>query len=67
MLMSENGEQVKLLRLNEAAKRLTVSVRSLYRLIDAGELAVVRIGGCVRVAESDLGIYIAEHREGGKV
>lgn len=56
----------KLLRLNEAAVRLAVSVRSLYRLIDAGELAVVRVGGCVRVAENDLVVYIAEHRQGGK-
>jgi excisionase family DNA binding protein len=53
----------RLVPLSEAAQRLAVCTRTLRRLIDLGQLRVVRIGrgrGVLRVAESELARVIAE-------
>ena len=42
-----NGE--KLLRVKEAAARLAVCERTVWRMIAAGELKAVHIRGCTRV------------------
>ncbi len=46
---------------DQVAFRLGVSVRSIRRLIDSGELRIHRIGGSVRVAPEDLAVYLARH------
>ena len=43
-----------LLTVKNVAKRLQVSERTVHRLIDAGELAVIRIGRSVRITETAL-------------
>jgi len=51
-----------LLTLTAAAERLALSRRTLEREIAAGRLAVVRIRGAVRVAQSDIEAYIIRSR-----
>lgn len=46
----------------EAARSLGVSVRTLERLVAAGELSVVRVGRSVRVTRADLAAYVARRR-----
>jgi len=54
----------KLLRVREAAARLAVSVRTVWRMIAAGELPVVHVRGCTCVAEADLLVYIEKSKQG---
>lgn len=44
----------RLLIIKDVAERLQVSDRTVYRLIDAKRLAVIRIGRSVRVSEEAL-------------
>ena len=44
------------------ARRLDVTVRTVRRLIAAGELPVHRIGRAVRVSEDDLARFLAARR-----
>jgi excisionase family DNA binding protein len=46
------------------ARRLDVSVRTVRRLIAAGELPVHRIGRAVRVSADDLARFLAARRYG---
>jgi excisionase family DNA binding protein len=49
----------RLLKLKEAADRLSVSVRTLWRRIAAGHLPQpVKVGDCSRMPESDVNAYI---------
>jgi|YelNatPaOPRAMG01_1025707.scaffolds.fasta_scaffold58778_2 excisionase family DNA binding protein len=56
----------KLLRMKDAAARLAVSVRTLYRLVAAHELAVIHVRGCACISEADLVEYVARKKQGGK-
>jgi excisionase family DNA binding protein len=56
--------QIKFFTIAEVAERLHVSTRTVRRWIEAGDLVAHRIGGIVRVAESDLRAFLALHREG---
>lgn len=47
-------EEHRLLTLKNVAERLQVSERTVHRLIEAEELAVIRIGRSVRVSEEAL-------------
>lgn len=42
----------------EAAKRLEVDRRTVYRWLDAGDLRAVRVGGRWRIAEEDLARFV---------
>lgn len=48
-----------------AAHYLLVSRATLDRLIAAGELDVVRVGGQVRILKTTLDAYLARHTEPG--
>ena len=48
-----------LLTIRDVAERLQVSERTVHRLIDAGELAVIRIGRSIRVSEDALNALLA--------
>lgn len=58
-----------LLKPREVAARLSVSLSTVYGLVESGKLACHRIGrrrGAVRVSEDDLRDYLAScHREVG--
>ncbi len=48
-----------LLTLDEAARLLAVSRRTVERLIDAGRIRPIRIGRAVRVTEREVEAYLA--------
>jgi excisionase family DNA binding protein len=54
--------QRQLLTRAEVAAELGVSLRTLARLIAAGELPVIRIGAAVRIDPVDRDAYLADHR-----
>jgi excisionase family DNA binding protein len=60
----QRDNQIRFLTITEVAERLHVSVRTVRRWIDAGDLVAHRIGGIVRIAEGDLRSFLALHREG---
>ena len=49
--MDDNGT---MLNPRQAARRLGVALRELYRLIDAGDLAAYKVGRDVRLRVEDL-------------
>ncbi|WP_181708602.1 helix-turn-helix domain-containing protein [Chthonobacter rhizosphaerae] len=51
-----------LLKLADAADVLGVSIRTIRRLYEAGELPVVRVGRQIRVSPSDLNRFIGDRR-----
>ena len=51
--IKDGSDSPTLIKVQDVASRLSVSVRSVWRLISISELETVRIGKCVRVtAES---------------
>ena len=48
----------RLLKIADVALRLAVSVSTVRRLIEAGELKTVRIGRALRILPDDLEAYI---------
>jgi excisionase family DNA binding protein len=53
-----------LLTLEEAAGVLNVSLKTIRRRIDAGELAVIRDGRIIRIRPEDLARYVSQRRHG---
>ena len=45
------------------AELLDVSTRTVRRWIARGELAIHRLGSAVRIADADLKVFLALHRE----
>jgi excisionase family DNA binding protein len=56
--------QIRFFTIAEVAERLHVATRTIRRWIKADDLVVHRVGGVVRIAESDLRAFLAVHREG---
>jgi excisionase family DNA binding protein len=52
----------RLMTLLSVAVVLSCSQRTVRRLIAQGDLPVYRVGGGLRVRESDVGAYIESHR-----
>lgn len=58
------NDDCRLLKIPEAAERLSVSVRTLRALIESGKLPVIRISSRrVAVDPSDIDRYIAQQRK----
>jgi excisionase family DNA binding protein len=55
--------RIQFFTIAETAEMLRVAPRTVRRLIAAGELVAHRFGGCVRIAEPDLRVFLAVHRE----
>jgi excisionase family DNA binding protein len=53
------------LPVNEIADVLRVSSMTVYRLIEQGELAAVRVGKFWRIAEGELARYLERAEKGG--
>jgi excisionase family DNA binding protein len=51
-------DKPRLLRANDVAKILNISLALAYRLLQMGEIPCVRIGTAVRVRPEDLDAYI---------
>ena len=45
--------------LDDAAQRLSISRATMYRLIQRGEVPIVRIGSAVRVRAFELDLWVA--------
>lgn len=56
--------QLHFFTIAEVADLLEVSTRTVHRWIVSGEIKAHRFGRSVRIAESDLSAFIAQHREG---
>jgi excisionase family DNA binding protein len=57
--MAPTTDQELLLRIDAAADRLSISRATLYRMIQRGEIPVVRIGSAVRIPVSALDRWLA--------
>ena len=55
---------MKLLTIQEIAKRLKISERTIYRYIESGKLKAIKIslGHIVRIEEKDLNQFIKKHK-----
>lgn len=62
MSKTEQAALTPLLTLQDSADILRVSLKTLRRRIDAGELAVIRDGRILRVHPNDLERYISARR-----
>jgi excisionase family DNA binding protein len=54
--------QTQLLRIRDAARALAVSERSVWRMLDRGELTRIRVGAAVRVEHAELAAFISRQR-----
>ena len=54
---------IKFFTMPEVAECLNVSTRTVRRWIKCGELIAHRLGGVVRIAESDLRAFLARYRQ----
>jgi excisionase family DNA binding protein len=52
----------KFFTIAQVAERLQVATRTVRRWIEAGDLVAHRLGGAVRIAESDLWAFLAVRR-----
>jgi excisionase family DNA binding protein len=58
-------EEYQLIRVNEVARLLAISRRTLERLVSAGKLPrPIKIGGCSRFRHSDIIAYIENANQG---
>ncbi len=57
------GQEERLLKAADVARKLNISKAQAYRLIRSGEIAVVRIGHSVRVLPFDLARYVERSRQ----
>ncbi|MBT3905393.1 MAG: helix-turn-helix domain-containing protein [Rhodospirillaceae bacterium] len=55
----------RLLKPEEAARFLSISTRTLSRLVTRGDVAVIRVGGSRRFRLKDLLAAIDQNRSGG--
>lgn len=50
----EDLKELKYLTVEQAAKLLSMSRRTIYRLHERGQLQIHKIGGCARIQNSDI-------------
>ncbi len=55
-------EQIRWLSTKEAAELLGVTLRSLYRFIDEGDLVAYKFGRVIRIQQSDVETFIQASR-----
>ena len=60
--MDVRGETISWLSTKEAAERLGVTLRSLYRFIDGGGLPAYKFGRVIRLKEADVDVFIESSR-----
>ena len=54
----EFSTALRLLTIKDVAERLQVSGRTIHRLIDIGDLTVIRIGRSIRISEDALKAFL---------
>jgi excisionase family DNA binding protein len=55
-------EQINWLSTKDASERLGITLRSLYRFIDEGDLVAYKFGRVIRIQESDVDRFIEASR-----
>lgn len=55
-------DEIRWMSTGEAAKRLGVTVRTLYRLIDESQLPAYKFGRVIRLQESQVNAFIESSR-----
>lgn len=60
--MDSGADDIVWLSTKEAAARLGVTTRTLYRFIDEGDLVAYRFGRVIRLQQSDVDKYIESCR-----
>ena len=55
-------DDIRWMSTGEAARRLGVTVRTLYRLIDEAELPAYKFGRVIRLQESEIDAFITRSR-----
>lgn len=55
-------EEITWLSTREAARRLGITTRTLYRLIDAGQIPAYKFGRVIRLQESEVDEFITQAR-----
>ena len=56
---------MKLLTIKDAAERMSVSEKTVYRMINWGNLNRVKIGGATRISEDELNAYMEQQFKKG--
>jgi putative molybdopterin biosynthesis protein len=59
--MARDGD-IEWLSTQEAARRLGITTRTLYRFVDQGELPAYRMGRVIRLQATDVDRFIEESR-----
>jgi excisionase family DNA binding protein len=62
MLGAMAEDEIRWMSTGEAAKRLGVTVRTLYRLIDESQLPAYKFGRVIRLQESQVDAFIEASR-----
>ena len=62
MATGESQPDIDWMSTQEAAERLGITVRTLYRLIDHGELAAYKFGRVIRLQQADVDGFITASR-----
>jgi excisionase family DNA binding protein len=58
-----NGrDHLRFFTISDVAESLRVSIRTVRRWIDAGELTAHRFNGVLRISDADLHAFLARHR-----
>jgi excisionase family DNA binding protein len=60
--MSTMAEQIHWLSTKEASERLGITLRSLYRFIDEGDLVAYKFGRVIRIQADDVNRFIEASR-----
>lgn len=58
--MPKNESESRFVTVAEVAGQLRVSNMTVYRLIQSGQLAAVRVGRSYRIREADIDRYLAD-------
>ena len=59
---SKADTPIDLLTVNDVAKRMKLSTRSVWRLVDSGSIVLpIKIGGSIRWRSTDFNLWLASH------
>lgn len=61
-MLSRVSESIRWMSTKEASERLGVTLRTLYRFVDEGQLAAYKFGRVIRLKESDVDSFITASR-----
>ena len=60
--MASSGDPIRWLSTADAAKRLGITARTLYRFIDQGDIPAYRFGRVIRLKQDEVDAFIDSSR-----